>query len=121
MYASRRSPEPVLDEIINYKPQRPSGDQAKPWENIFERVVDFPDDGHASKLARVLAHGEQICAPYEGNEHFRIKKDMWLQLGHMAIDSVEAAGDHWVRSAGFDEAWDEVGNRYRDSDDVNSA
>jgi len=37
-----------------------------------------------------------------------IKGDMWDQLGHMAIDSVEAGGPNWVRSAGFKEAWEKI-------------
>lgn len=101
MYASRRSPKPLLDEIINYQPRIP----ADSWDAIFERVKNHSDDGHACKLVRALAHGERICAPFEDDPKFRIKKDMWLQLGHMAIDSVEDTGSTWVRSAGFDEAW----------------
>jgi len=31
-----------------------------------------------------------------------------LGMGHMAVDSVEAGEPRWVRSAGFDEAWEGV-------------
>lgn len=103
MYASRKSPEIHLDEIRNYKPKQTSG-----WEGVIERVRKMEDDGHASKLVRALAHGQQACAPYEDKQEFRLKKVDWLQLGHMAIDSVEAPGPHWVRSAGFDEAWESI-------------
>ncbi|KAI9698118.1 MAG: hypothetical protein M1820_007626 [Bogoriella megaspora] len=106
LYASRKSPDLLLDEIRNYKPKRPSG-----WEGVFERVREFLDDGHGSKLVRTLAHGEKVSRPYEQQDGFRIKGDMFLTLGHMVIDSVEAPGDHWVRSAGFDEAWEGVGPR----------
>ncbi len=85
MYASRRSPEPLLDEIINYKPKEPSSEGGDPWGGIFRRVGEHQDDGHASKLVRALAHGEEACRPYEDNEAFRIKNKMWLQLGHMGI------------------------------------
>ena len=79
MYASRRSPEPLLDEIIYYKPTNAAGT----WDNIFKRVSEHPDDGHASKLVRALAHGEALCKPYESDPRFKIKDGMWLQLGHM--------------------------------------
>ncbi|KAI9822586.1 MAG: hypothetical protein M1827_000305 [Pycnora praestabilis] len=113
MYASRHSPEPLLREITNYKPKEPSSLGGDPWGRIFQRCGEYEDDGHASKLLRALAHGEEICRPYEGNEAYRIKGKMWLQLGHMAIDSVEDTGDTWVRSAGFDQAWEKMEDRPR--------
>ena len=100
MYASRKSPDVRLDIIRAYTPKQPSG-----WDGIEDRVCQFEDDGHASKLVRALAHGQRICEPYNEREEFRIKSDDWLQMGHMAIDSVEDPSQHWVRSAGFDEAW----------------
>jgi len=102
-YASMKSPKIHLDEIRNYKPKQPSD-----WDKVIERVRALDDDGHASKLIRALAHGQQACAPYEHKPAFRLKKDDWLQLAHMAIDSVQADGPNWVRSAGFDEAWEPI-------------
>ena len=97
-----------LDEIHNYKPKQPSG-----WDGIIDHVCKFYDDGHATKLVRALAHGQQICEPYENKDEFRLKHDDWLQMGHMAIDSVENAArfpnvERWVRSAGFEEAWENI-------------
>ena len=83
MYASRRSPKPLISEITDYKPKFPSGAGGDPWGSIFDRVGKHEDDGHASKLIRALAHGEEVCKPYEEREEFRIKSSMWLQLGHM--------------------------------------
>lgn len=107
MYASRKCPDMRLDEIRDYKPKYPSG-----WEGIEERVCNFNDDGHAAKLIRALAHGQQICQPYEGKDSFRVKHNDWLQMGHMAIDSVENTEKFrvstWVRSAGFEEAWKDI-------------
>lgn len=79
MYASRRSPALSTDEISNYKPKMPSS-----WDDIITRVRKTEDDGHASKLVRALAHGEKLCeAPESFSSMFKIKNDMWLQLGHM--------------------------------------
>lgn len=114
MYASRGSPELLLDEITNYEPKIPSKALNDPWQDIFARVCRFEDDGHGAKLVRTLAHGQQVCKPYEHRSDFRLKGDMWLQLGHMAIDSVEATdGVHWVRGTGFDSAWEKVTDRTR--------
>ena len=96
MYASRKSPDIRLDLVREYNPKQPSG-----WDAIHDRVTAFEDDGHASKLIRALAHGQKICEPYERRTEFRVEHDDWLQMGHMAIDSVEAGEPHWVRSKSF--------------------
>ncbi|KAK0768904.1 hypothetical protein LTR91_025843 [Friedmanniomyces endolithicus] len=107
MYASRASPPNRLDLVRQYVPKHPSD-----WDGIFDRVTALTDDdGHAAKLVRALAHGERVCAPWEGRGEFRIKGGDWLGMGHMAVDSVEAGEPRWVRSAGFDEAWEGVEGR----------
>ena len=108
MYASRQCPDMRLDEIRKYQPQQPSS-----WDGVQDRVCNFFDDGHASKLIRAIAHGQKICKPYEDKDEFRIKHDDWLQMGHMAIDSVEnterlPGTSTWVRSAGFEKAWEKI-------------
>ncbi|MCJ1417686.1 hypothetical protein MMC32_004030 [Xylographa parallela] len=115
MYASRHCPPPLLDDITNYQP-REAGKSGSAWEGIIHRVFNHPDDGHVSKLVRAIAHGAQVCKPFEGSEKFRINGKMWLQLGNMAIDSVagsENDSSSWVRSAGFDQAWEKVEDRPR--------
>ena len=109
MYVSRGCPQLSLDEIVDYQPKRPNDG----WPEIIRRVDQFPDDGHASKLVRALAHSEQVCKPYgaQPQDVLAVRADMFLQLGHMAIDSVEAVGPNWVRSAGFDQAWENISNR----------
>ena len=93
MYTSRRSPEPLIDEIVHYKPKIPGS-----WDKVFERVQNHHDDGHASKLVRALAHGEVLCKPYENDSKFRIKEGMWLQLGHMGNRSVLFKSQHRANS-----------------------
>lgn len=109
MYASRGSPPLLLDEIENYTPKHPE----QGWEGIFDRVKEYADDGHGAKLVRALAHAEGLCGKWGDREEWRIKKGMWAKLGHMAIDSVEGPEPEWVRSAGFDEAWEKVADRSR--------
>lgn len=117
MYASRASPALRPAEIADYRPKVPSSDSADPWGGIFERVGRHEDDGHAAKLVRALAHGQVICGRWERDEKrsaaFRVKGDMWLKLGHMAIDSVESGDPTWVRSCGFEQAWKDVKERER--------
>ncbi|KAK4561024.1 hypothetical protein LTR86_004979 [Recurvomyces mirabilis] len=104
MYASRKSPDIRMDLVRQYKPKFPSG-----WDGIIDRVnAMVDDDGHASKLIRALAHGQEICKPYESHPEFRVKQKDWIQMGHMAIDSTENKNPTWIRSAGFDEAWEKI-------------
>ena len=110
LYVSRGCPELLLDEVRNYQPKHSTDG----WREIARRVAKVPDDGHASKLVRAIANGHQACKPYEKESDlvFPIKgDDMWLKLGHMAIDSVEGQETRWVRNAGFDEAWETIPER----------
>ena len=108
MYASRGSPELLLEEVKGYEGK---GGKLQSWDEVIKRVNRFADDGHASKLLRTLAHGEDICKDFEGKDGFEVKGDMWVRLGNMVMDSVEAGGPTWVRSCGFDEAWEGVPKR----------
>jgi hypothetical protein len=107
MYASRRAPKLLMNEITDYSPKQP-GDG---WDQIFKRVDQQEDDGHSAKLIRALAHGQQASGAFEEKEPWPIQGDSWLQLAHMVIDSVEDDGNRWVRSAGFPEAWKEFHDR----------
>lgn len=106
MYASRGSPNLDLSQITSYRAGKNST-----WEQVFQRANRFGDDGHASKFIRAIANGQQACKPFEGKEGFPIKANMWQTLGNMVIDSVEAGEPTWVRSCGFDEAWQNVPER----------
>ena len=79
-YVSRGSPELRLDEVSSYK-------ASKDWNTIFATSIVHPgDDGHASKLMRALAHGEEVSRPYEAQakeKGLSITGDMWLKTGNM--------------------------------------
>lgn len=80
MFVSRGVPELRLDEVTNYK-------APKDWNTIFGKSIVHPeDDGHASKLMRALAHGEEVCRPYEAQAKEKgllVTGDMWLKIGNM--------------------------------------
>ncbi|OAP56136.1 hypothetical protein AYL99_09315 [Fonsecaea erecta] len=69
LYASRRAPRLLLDEIANY-PANDNGREASLllcWDDMFAAASRFMDDGHTAKFIRALANGERACAPYENN------------------------------------------------------
>ena len=123
MYASRRAPETLEDEWKTYQPKYPGS-----WETLFARAAALPEDGHACKMLRALAHGQELCGRFDDRPEVRVKSDAWLNMGHMrslpnltgsvflsnlcvVMDSVESTGKTWVRSAGFPQAWDNFQDR----------
>lgn len=107
-FAARGSPELDLDRIRDYVPNKssPSPGSAGAAAALLPRMHAFVDDGHAIKLFRAIAIGREVCKPYEDKDWIIIKGDLWDQIAHMVVDSVEAPGPTWVRNAGFDEAWE---------------
>ncbi|KAE8355767.1 hypothetical protein BDV28DRAFT_128338 [Aspergillus coremiiformis] len=110
LYVSRNSPELHLDEVTQYQASRN-------WEDIFAYAnAQTRDDGHIGKLVRALASGERVCRPYETEakeQRLMITGDMWLKIGNMVMDSTSDEHAVWVRSTGFDAAWDEFDDRSR--------
>jgi hypothetical protein len=112
MYASRRSPALLLEEITTYVPAKLEAGEAE-WKGIFQRLFEYHDDGHAIKLGRAVANGEKVSKGYESEDWAKIKGFMWEKVGNMAIDSVEDTGVRWARSVGFEEAWKDYVDRPR--------
>ncbi|KAH8805934.1 hypothetical protein F5884DRAFT_823493 [Xylogone sp. PMI_703] len=112
MYASRRCPRLLEDEIVNYDP-RPADNAEVGWPGVYHRLFIFPDDGHAIKLARAVRNGELMSKKYDKEKWCKIHGDTWLKIGNMVVDSIEDTGDNWARSVGFEEAWKGFGDRPR--------
>ncbi|KAK4185016.1 hypothetical protein QBC35DRAFT_517204 [Podospora australis] len=110
-YAARGAPTLDFDRLSNYYPQKP--ELGGTLDEIVARVHNLPDDGHAIKLGRAAVICRNICQRYKGdNDAFKIQGDeMWKKIVHLIVDSVEAPGERWVRSAGFEEAWKDVPNK----------
>lgn len=106
MYASRHSPALLHGEITKYGGSRGS------WDEVVARTNRVEDDGHTSKFVRALRHGEVVCREWEerGSEGFLLRGEDWRVLANMVLDSV-VEEPRWVRSCGFEEAWEGVGER----------
>ena len=112
IYASRRAPSLHLEEIATYIPKELEAGDAE-WKGIFQRLFDYEDDGHAIKLGRAVANGEQTCKKWEEEDWAKIKGFMWEKIGNMVVDSVEGPGEAWIRGAGFKQAWEKFEDRPR--------
>ncbi|KIY02153.1 uncharacterized protein Z520_02291 [Fonsecaea multimorphosa CBS 102226] len=62
LYASRRCPKLLLEEIANYPP---TGGSVLGWDEMYRTASRFMDDGHTAKFIRALANGERVCKPFE--------------------------------------------------------
>lgn len=112
MYPSRRCPHLYEEEIVDYDPKSSSKEDTE-WPGIFHRFFEFPDDGHAVKFGRAVRNGQLLSQKYESEEWCKIRGQTWEKIGNMIIDSVEGPGDNWARNVGFDQAWNEIGDRPR--------
>ncbi|KAK3403534.1 hypothetical protein B0T20DRAFT_389181 [Sordaria brevicollis] len=100
-YAARGAPELSLEAITSYQPKQKTNSET-PEEIIASNLHFFEDDGHSIKLARAA----RVCQLY-----YQTRDDeYWNKIYHLIVDSVLAPGPNWVRSCGFDEAWEEVPN-----------
>ncbi|KAF7596577.1 hypothetical protein BBP40_000977 [Aspergillus hancockii] len=108
LYVSRNTPELRLNEVTDYQASRN-------WESIFAYAnAHRRDDGHIGKLARAIANGEKVCRPYDTRAKelgLMITGDTWLKIGNMIMDSTCDEHSVWIRSTGFDKAWEEFEDR----------
>ncbi|KAL8383082.1 hypothetical protein RB595_006709 [Gaeumannomyces hyphopodioides] len=108
-YAARAVPPMSIDRIAAYKPKAGSSAVAAEPIDVVSRLHDFDDDGHSIKLARAAAICMQASAPYEDRDWMRLRgRENWMKVLNMVVDSVEAPGQHWVRTTGLEEAWKDI-------------
>lgn len=106
-YIARGSPPLRAEEVQSYAPKEKNL-VSKP-EDLLPRFHAIPDDGHTIKLVRALLIAQDMSRKYSDRPWIRIKNDdMWLKMHYMILDGNEKIDPKWVRSAGFEEAWNEV-------------
>jgi len=107
LWAGTGCPKPNLPHLLSHKPKI----EGCGWERIFERVCKHEDDGHMIKLIRALKNAETVSKPYENEEIFRFKQDMFLVAANAAVDSGSEKPMEYIkhfnliRMAGLPEAW----------------
>lgn len=113
LYAGMGSPPLNIDWMLAQVPREPQAD----WNRVFERVVRHKDDGHMSKLIRVIRHAQDISLPYEDDARFPMKQHMFLPAAQAAIDSGSdkpmsgVLHFDFVRGCAFPKAWENVPTR----------
>lgn len=122
-FLSRGSPRFDLAALKSYVPndiRTGKADKmvARP-EDLLPRLHAIPDDGHTIKVARALLLAQQVTKKYldrpERPSWIRFDDDeTWLKAHYALLDAVEGPDvdsgkePRWVRSAGFDSAWENI-------------
>lgn len=124
-FLSRGSPRFNMEALRTYVPNDirlgKTDKLVRRPEELFPRLHKIPDDGHIIKVARALLLAQQATQKYldrpspQRPSWIRFTDDeTWLRAHYALLDAVEGpdveSGKEikWVRSAGFDAAWDEV-------------
>ncbi|KAK3370199.1 hypothetical protein B0H63DRAFT_454404 [Podospora didyma] len=110
-YTARGVPALSLDKIASYKPKKEEKTPSATISDIItRRLHPLSDDGHAIKLGRaaLICH-DLLSRKYGDRDWVKIRgDDPWNKVAHLIVDSVEAPGETWVRSCGFEEAWKDM-------------
>ena len=109
-YAGMGAPEPKFDWLLSHPSKLPN----QTWATIFDRACYHEDDGHMSKMIRVMKHAENVSKNYDHLPEFKVKQSMFLPAAIAAIDSGSRQPMEWtkhydfIRGAGYPEAWENV-------------
>jgi hypothetical protein len=82
MYAGCGAPALYPERIREYVPKR-AGDG---WPELCHRANVYPDDGHVCKVVRAVLNIGGLPEPREG---FPIRKEDFVKVAHLTLDSVE--------------------------------
>jgi hypothetical protein len=80
LYASRRSPELLLEEISTYVPAKLEKGEGE-WPGIFERLAELMDDGHSAKLGFVSYHSPVTLEIFWGASSWIMSSELVRELG----------------------------------------
>lgn len=109
-YVARWCPPLQIENVANYTPHDDS--LVGSTEELLPRFNSKPDDGHVVKVARALVIAQRNSQKYRDRPWIRIKDDVtWLKAMYILLDStiLVHSGFPWVRSAGWNEAWEDSG------------
>ncbi|KAK5308951.1 hypothetical protein LTR93_012304, partial [Exophiala xenobiotica] len=84
-YASANSPDLSTERLESYKLEN-----LRSWGELISRSVNLEvDDGHLSKLVRVLMFAEKMAMQKAGKgETPLVREGLWLKLANVANDSI---------------------------------
>lgn len=113
-YVARGCPPLRLDLVKSFIPKDASSSGSssvtKP-EDLLPRFHGIVDDGHTIKVVRAFFIARELSAKFHDRPWIRFAdEETWLNVHRLLLESREGrfGASMWVRSAGFDEAWEDV-------------
>lgn len=105
-YIARGVPPLSPSFIKKYVPEEKP--VSKP-EDLIPRFHKIIDDGHLIKVVRSLLLAQDVSRKWKGREWVRLDgEEDWIKAHYMLLKGVEGQETLWVRSSGFEEAWEGV-------------
>ena len=104
----------LCPEVLEGHVMLTNGGRGMDWDSLFEKVCRHADDGHMIKFIRALANGEKASKPYEGQEGFPMRQDMFLRAANAVLDNTSSRPMDYlrhydiIRGVGFPQAWEGV-------------
>ncbi|KAK2754877.1 hypothetical protein FQN54_006770 [Arachnomyces sp. PD_36] len=101
-------------EVLEQHIIKANGGKGKDWDELFATVCHHADDGHMIKFIRALANGEKVCKPFEGQNGFPMRQNLFLKAANAVLDNSSTkpmaflAHFDLLRAVGLPEAWAEV-------------
>lgn len=111
-YVARGCPPLRLDSVKSFTPKDAASQSSvtKP-EDLLPRFHKIMDDGHTIKVVRALFIARELSGRFKDRPWIRFAdEETWLNVHRLLLESREGrfGASMWVRSAGFDEAWEDV-------------
>ncbi|KAK1237657.1 hypothetical protein MKX07_006785 [Trichoderma sp. CBMAI-0711] len=111
-YVARGCPPLRLDAVKSFTPKDAVSQSSvtKP-EDLLPRFHKIMDDGHTIKVVRALFIARELSGRFKDRPWIRFAdEETWLNVHRLLLESREGrfGASIWVRSAGFDEAWEDV-------------
>ncbi|PNP55101.1 hypothetical protein THARTR1_04790 [Trichoderma harzianum] len=110
-YIARGCPPLRLDALKSFTPKDSTVASVTKPEDLLARFHEILDDGHTIKVVRAFFIAQKLSQKFAGRPWIRIADDeTWLKMHQVLLQSTEGPQEPamWVRSAGFDDAWQNV-------------
>ncbi|KAL7913652.1 hypothetical protein GGI35DRAFT_438183 [Trichoderma velutinum] len=110
-YIARGCPPLRLDTLKSFTPKDSTIASVTKPEELLSRFHEILDDGHTIKVVRSLFIAQKLSRKFADRPWIRISDDeTWLKAHQVLLQSTEGPQEPslWVRSAGFDDAWQNV-------------
>lgn len=105
-YIVRGSPQLDRSRIAAYQPK--DKDFSHNPQDLLPKFHNDSgrDDSHTIKVVRALMIVQEASKSWPDRDWRRIRPGDWSRIHYMLLDNLDSPDSRWVRSAGFEQAWE---------------